>query len=316
MWEQAALIAVGLLFLWKGSDFAVDAAKRLATVLGIGETIFGLTIVSVGTSLPEIFTNVYAAVQIHSGTETSGIAVGAVVGSEIIQITLVLGLAAMFGSMRPEKGALRRDGSALILAASAVIGFGLDGRISQLEGGVLIAAYIAYLWHLARSHSVGDRSEPENAEPIKVAVEVLRLAVGLAVLLVGGALVVDNATEVAAMAGISQTVIGILVIGVGTSLPELSIGIMGMRRGAAGISLGALLGSNITDPTLSLGSGAVISGFDFDPSLLQLDVPFWLGATVIALWFLRTDESLDRREGAALMGLFVVYVAIKLWMLR
>jgi cation:H+ antiporter len=316
---QIALLIVGILFLWKGSDYAVDGGKRLAAAFGIGETIFGLTIVSVGTSLPEIFTNIYSAVRIRGGTETSGIAVGTVIGSEIGQITLVLGVAALVGTMRVELNALRRDGAVMILALGAMAAVGLDGRVTQLEGGLLCLAYVGYLWYLARSYSIGARVQREiregAEERIKVAVELLRMGAGLAIVLVGGTLVVNNATELATDLGVSQTLVGILVVGVGTSLPELSIGITGIRRDAAGLSLGALLGSNITDPTLSLGSGALISGFEFDTDLLRFDVPYWLFATLVALLFLRTEQSIgveDRREGCALVVLFVGYVALKL----
>ncbi len=319
MWQYIALLTLGLFFLWKGSDLTVSSAKRLADKYGISHTLIGLSVLSVGTSLPEIFTNVYSGIQVASGVDASGIAVGTVIGSEIGQITLILGITALVGTLRCQQDTIRRDGSMLLVAIAAMFLAALDGRITRLEGGLLVAGYVAYLVFLARTYRVVERISNDTERPprddIRPPIEAVRIAAGLAVLIIGGSLVVDNAVLLAGALDIATSLVGILVIGVGTSLPELSIAVAGVRRDAAAVSLGSLIGSNITDPMLSLGSGAVIAGFDVDKSLLRFDIPFWCLATIIALWLLRSGDEIgkqDRREGSLLIALFVVFVVLKL----
>ena len=194
---------------------------------------------------------------------------------------------------------------------------GIDGRVSRFEGALLCLSYAAYLWFVARTRRSGNGDElaTETKLETRTSFSILRIIAGLGVLLLGSKLVVDHSIELAAVLGAPQSLIGILFIGVGTSLPELSVAVTGMRRRAAGISLGLLIGSNITDPLLSLGSGAVIAGFRFDLDLLAFDIPFWLLSTLIALMLLRRRGEIgvgDRKEGALLVILFAAYVALKL----
>jgi len=316
MWQHVALLSLGLLLLYKGSDLCVSGAKRVADKYGIAHSFIGLTLLSVGTSLPEIFTNVYSGIEVHRGVDASGIAVGTVIGSEVGQITLILGVTALVGSLRAERHMLRREGLMLLLAVAALFVTGLDGHISRLEGALLCAGYVAYLVLLVRSYGVVDAvADPgDRHSHTRTGHELLRIAAGVIVLVIGTTLVVQNAVSLATDLGIASSLIGVLVIGLGTSLPELSIAVAGVRNQAAAVSLGSLLGSNITDPTLSMGSGAVISGFDFDRALLRFDVPFWFGATVIALLLLRGGElgKQDRRKGGLLIALFVLFAALKL----
>jgi len=319
VWQHVTLLALGLFFLWKGSDVAVTSATKLADKYGISQTLVGLTILSVGTSLPEIFTNIYSGIQVAKGVDASGVAVGTIIGSEVGQITLVLGVTGLVGSMRCDAETLRRDGSMMLIAVAAMFLCCLDGHVSQVEGALLCATYIGYLLFLAHTTSVvktiADSAQADAQPQIRTGVEIIRVVGGLAVLLIGTKLGVDNAVAIAPELGISQSMVGIFIIGVGTSLPELSIAVAGVRNKAAAVSLGALIGSNITDPLLSLGAGASIAGFDADKSLLRFDIPFWLLATLIALMLLRRGGGIgkgQRIEGALLISLFALFTVLKL----
>ena len=315
------MIIVGLIILWKGSDLTVDAAKRLAKKFNISHAVLGLTLVSIGTSLPEIFTNVYVGLRVYSGAEVDGIAVGVILGSQITQITLILGTAALIGTMFARRHTFRREVPMLFIALGGLWLSALDGHVYPYEAFVLIVIYFGYLYYLNRYHQVANNIKLEIKEKKRKHINApkqLALAVlGLALLIIGGKLVVDNAELVAQQFRVSQSLIAIVIIGPGAALPELTVAISGMRKKASGISLGALLGSNITDPMFSFGVGAIIAGYEFEEALLWFDMPFWLMATCIAVLFIWTGRRIGRKnkkEGLTLVGLFALFVILKLWL--
>ena len=319
MFLEAVLVIVGLIVLWKGSDFTVDAAKRLARKFRISHAVLGLTLVSIGTSLPEIFTNVYVGYRKYTGTDVSGIAVGVILGSQITQITLILGTAALLGTMYAKRHTFRREVPMLFIALFGLYISALDGFVHPIEALALIIIYFGYLSFINKEHQVANNIKHEikhkrrrhiNA-PKQFAIAIF----GLVLLIIGGKLVVDNAEILADDFGVSQSLIGILIIGPGAALPELTVAISGMRKKASGISLGALLGSNITDPMFSFGIGAVIAGYTFERSLLGFDMLYWLMATCIAVLFIWTGRRIGRKnkkEGFTLIALFAIFVVLKL----
>lgn len=321
MWLDILGLCAGLFCMWQGSDLTVNGAKGLADRLDVSHTVIGLTILSFGTSLPEILTSVYAGYQISQGVETSGVAVGTVIGSEVVQITLILGVAALIGKMQLERRTLLRDGAMLLVALAGTAFCGSDGRISRIEGATLAVLYLIYLAWLARGQAKAPEppSEPELekvSHQHHTGRDVARVLGGLVVLLIGGKLVVDDAVALATHLGVSQLLVGTLIVGVGTSLPELFIALVAIRRRAEELSLGALIGSNITDPMLSMGSGASVAGFDFEKELYSFEVPFWLAATLIALGLLARRKGIgpsNRAHGVLLISLFAVFVTVKLW---
>jgi cation:H+ antiporter len=321
MFLELVLIIVGLIILWKGSDFTVDAAKRLAKKFNISHAVLGLTLVSIGTSLPEIFTNVYVGLRVYSGAEVDGIAVGVILGSQITQITLILGTAALLGTMFAKKHTFRREVPMLFIALGGLWISALDGFVHPLEALILIIMYFGYLSYLNKYHQVSNNIKLEmkhkKRRHINAPKQLALAILGLVLLIIGGKLVVDNAEILAMEFGVSQSLIAILIIGPGAALPELTVAIQGMRRKASGISLGALLGSNITDPMFSFGIGAIIAGYQFEEALLWFDMPYWLMATCIAVLFIWTGRRIGRKnkkEGFALIGIFVLFVILKLWL--
>jgi cation:H+ antiporter len=312
-------LIVGLIGLWFGSGLVIEGAKKLALKYNISHTLIGLTIISIGTSLPEIFTNVFAGLRNLGGDEASGIAVGTNIGSCLTQITLILGIIALIGTMKSHKKTIYRDGGMVLVAIISMFVVGLDGLISRTEGLVLVVAYVLYLIYIVRDEDVFKNilKEINNNHSIKkvnVFHNIFFIVIGLGVLVGATHFVVDSAIKIATRLDLAQSFIGVMIIGVGTGLPELSTALRGVLKGANGISLGTLIGSNVTDPMFSLWIGAMIAGFKFDPNLLWFDVPFWFIVSIIALFLISRNLVIKKKEkgvGLTLIGLYVVFLTIK-----
>lgn len=307
-------LLLGILFLWLGSDFTIKAAKDIAIRLNITYTLVGLTIISIGTSLPEIFTNIIAGIKTTHGLEASGVAVGTNIGSCVTQITLILGLTALIGTMYTTKQILRRDGRMVLVAIAAMFFSGLDGYVSKTEGLLLCIAYISYIIFISKRDHVYIKKEFRKANygPF---ITIVMLILGITMLILGSKLVVENAIAIANKFNLQQSFIGIMIIGLGTGLPELSTALTGILKKAEDISLGTLIGSNITDPMFSLGSGALISGFGVEKNLLYFDLPYWFFATIVALLLMKRKMRIgkeDRKKGILLIILYIIFVIIKI----
>jgi cation:H+ antiporter len=316
------ILFAGLLCLWFGSGLVVEAAKKLARKFKISLALIGLTIVSIGTSLPEIFTNVLSGIKTARGVEASGIAVGTNIGSCLTQMTLILGMTAIIGTMAVNRKMLWRDGMMVLVAIAAMFVAGLDGVVSRTDGAILIGSYLIYLVVISRDEHVVSHINREIHHKTKEAGMVASLglmALGLGLLLVGSHWVVESALKLAEALGVAQSFIGVLIVGVGTGLPEMSTAIRGVLGKAEAMSLGTLIGSNITDPMFSLGSGALVTGLAFERQLLLFDVPYWFLVTILALFLLGRKMRIgkeDRKEGILLIGLYVVFVLLKISFFR
>ena len=313
------LLLAGILFLWFGSELVVESAKKLAKKFNISHAVIGLTVISIGTSLPEIFTNIMSGIKSSQGIEASGIAIGTNIGSCVTQITLILGIVALIGTLHANKKTIYRDGGMVLLAIVLMFLFGLNGRISQAEGLILITGYLIYLFFVSHDDKVIQHISAEihhmNHKEINTIHNMIFITVGIALLILGSEFVVNNALYIAHVFGLAQSFIGVMIIGVGTGLPELSTAIKGILKKAEGISLGTLIGSNITDPMFSLGIGALITGFSVEKNLLYFDIPYKFFATVIALSLLYINMKIgkeDKKEGIILITLYLIFVAVKI----
>lgn len=318
-------LLLGLVFLVGGAIITVNTSKKLAKAFGISEIVIGLTVISIGTSLPEIAVNIKTGLAKLAGAAvgTSGIAIGTNIGSCLAQITLILGITGLIVHVKIDKKTLWIDGTAVLIA---IIAFFIVARffgnsngefiITQLEGFILILLYIGYLWYTTKvGHIKKKIAEVEGDLRIKtnIPLNILFSVLGIGLLIYGAGLVVSKATILAEQLGVSQAFIGVMIIGVGTALPELTIAIIGVLKKSNGISIGTLIGSNITDPLLSLGSGAVIAGFTVSKSLLFFDIPFWFFATVLALLLIRRNKlTLFRGEALTLILTYGLFVFLKL----
>jgi len=304
MVQPLIFLIIGLIGLWFGSDIIVGAAQRIARKIGISELIIGLTITSIGTSLPEITNSIRSALNNLRGIESSGIIVGNIIGGNLVQITLLLGIVAIVAVLHTTKVSLMRDGSMVIIAASIMYLFSLDGVVSRLEGIILVSIYIAYLFYLLRVEKVVEKVKYRKENPV---FDMLVVSVGLVIIIYGAKLVVENGVIIAQQFNLVESFIGIF-IGIGTSLPELSVSIKAVMKHSHRLGLGNLLGSNITDPLFSFGIGAAISGFTIEKVALLFYFPFWIVATLIALLMLFNHMNLNKKEGTVLILLYALFI--------
>jgi cation:H+ antiporter len=307
---SALAVIAGLGALIYSSNIVVDRSRKVAIKLGVSDLLIGLTLVSIGTSLPEIFLNITAGFVRLQGIESSGIAVGNVIGSCLSQITIILGLAGLVATLYVSRASLMRDGAMLFIAIGLMYASAMDGEISRVDGLLLVGIYALYLRHISREERIRETGAHRQGIDSPSLADAGILAGALLAVLLSSTLVVREGLSLAAMLGVSPFIIGIMA-GVGTSLPELSISLGALGRGARSLSLGNLIGSNITDPLLSIGLGASIAGFIVEPGAIGYDLRFWVFSTIVAVLFLWRNMNLDRKESSVLILLFIVYVYLK-----
>lgn len=305
---------VGLALLVTGGDILVRSASRLALLLGMSPLLVGLTVVAMGTSAPELAASLSAAL-----AGTPAIALGNVVGSNTANLGLILGLAALLSPLTTTSRFLRRE--ALIMLASSVLLLALlrDGALLRAEGVlllVLFALFTAYLlWDSRRRGAGGEPPDAAPAEPgvasrqAPLGLTLLLLLAGLALLVVGAQSTVSGATGIARALGVPDAVIGLTMVAVGTSLPELASTVAAAARRQGDMVLGNLIGSNIFNILFILGTTATVQPLRVAPDALRVDLWVMLGVSALTLPLLRTGLRLGRREGSLLLVLYAAYTA-------
>ena len=308
-WMVVALIVLGIVGVILGSDQAIRGAETVARARRVPPVVIGLTLTSIGTSLPEIATNVAAGLSSRAGVDASGLLVGNIVGSCFSQVTLLLGLTGLLAASLKEPPGFLRDGAMLMIAAALMLAVCLDGVATPGEALALLAVYGAYLTLVLRAGLAEATSAPAPSaegelEAPSLGWEVVRTLVGLVVVLLCAELVVGQAADLARQLGLDESLIG-LGLGIGTGLPELAVAVQSVRRGSADIGVGNLIGSNITDPLLSFSAGALLHPVTVSPVVLRFDFPVWLVSSAVALVFVWTHDHLSRRESVLLLAIFV-----------
>jgi cation:H+ antiporter len=319
MIQEILLFTIGVIGLWFGAGITIDGARKVARHYKISQLFIGLTILSIGTSLPEIFTHVASSIKILSGIDASGVAVGTNIGSDIIQITLIMGILALFATVKSTKDMLKRDGMVMIGAIVLLWIFGLNGYLSQLEGMILIILYITYLVLLTRKEkNVRELISPyhkalERKKKNHVLKHISHIIIGIVMLAFASHWVVENTLFFAKTFGIEQTFFGLIVIGISTALPELTTAIRGIMKGVKTMSLGVLIGSNITNPMLAIGIGATISGYKISQTILWFDIPFKFVMSVLVIALFWKKNKLTKWQAGLLITSYFVYVAYKIY---
>jgi cation:H+ antiporter len=306
-------ILAGLVGLTWGSDYAVEAARGIAKKLRVSELTIGLTLTSIGTSLPEILTNIMSGLSTKAGLDASGIAVGNIIGSDLAQITLLLGITGFIATLAMPLRSLKRDGFMLLLALILMYATAADGHVSRAEGVILVLAYIVYLIYLLSQERVFEkhRGKVHGRREYGIGADLLKILVGLAVVIYSADVIVGNGVSLATRWGLAEAVVG-LFIGLGTSMPELSVALRAISKKAGELSLGNLIGSNITDPLLSFGLGASVAGVTVSETVLRFDFAYWLAATVIALLLLYNHLNLNRKESSVLIIIYLLFMYTRL----
>jgi len=304
------LLAFGLFFLWLGAELIVKGSQNISEHFKISSVFLGLTIVSLGTSLPEIAVSVSGAFDRLAGIETSDLVMGNIIGSALNQITILIGIIGLVSILYVEKKQLYRDGIMLLFAILLVIILTIDFKVTFIDSIILIIFYGIFLFTLFKEEKVREKFKLFPPK-MHLVYDVGRLLLGIVILYFAAGLVLDNGKTVAEMYGIAESTVGIIIIGLGTGIPELVVSLTALRKKAIGLSLGNLLGSNITDLLFSLGAGTLISQLDVKKSLLVFDLPVLFVVTIVTLLFFRTKEKLERKEALVLLGIFAVYVTLK-----
>lgn len=309
-----ALIAilVGLVLLAWSADRFVDGAVAAAAHFRMPPLLIGMVVVGFGTSAPELVVSVFAAVQ-----GNPGIALGNAYGSNIANIALILGLTAVISPIAVQSRVLRFELPVLV-GVTALAAYGLvDGRISRVDALVLLAVFAIFLaWTIrlglrGRGDALGVEMQEElAAHPMPIGRAVLWLGVGLAVLVASSRVLVWGAVEIARAFGVNDLVIGLTIVAVGTSLPELASAISAARKGEHDLALGNVLGSNLFNTLLVVGVAAVIAPLAVDPVVLYRDVAVMAAVTlslfVVGYGFARPGR-INRLEGTALVAAYVAY---------
>lgn len=312
-----ALLIIGLLLVVYGADRLVFAASILCRNFGIPPLIIGMTVVSIGTSLPEII--VAGSAALHGQLD---LAVGTALGSNITNIMLILGLAALLHPFTVNSDILRRE-LPLMLLFSAVAGLFLyDSHLSRMSGLVLIAMALLYLLFIVKIARLAQRQGDDSLTREQIAelprdgslpVAFLWLAVALIILPMATRMVIDNASVLAHFFGVSELIVGLTIISVGTSLPELATTIAGARKGEDDIAIGNIIGSNIFNIVFVLGIPALIAPGDINPQAFARD--YWVMLAVSAIFAIlcwRKPRSIGKAAGALLTCGFIVWI-VMLW---
>ena len=265
-----------------------------------------------GTDLPEVFVTVKASLLHLKGIESSGIITGNAIGSSISQITLILGIAGLFLNFTMVKKDLLRDGIALLTSIILLFVFGIDNIITRFEGVILLVMYLLYYFILIKGNTENTDNNFSGKE-YSITTLVFFLLLGFLILIFSSHLVVQNAMLIAEKWGVTQSFVGILIVGIGTSLPELAVSVGAAIRKSAGMSVGNIIGSNVFDGFIPIGLGGVISTTNMDNNLLKFDLPFLLAATLLVLIFLRTKRGISKLEAIILLSIFLLYIGMKLF---
>lgn len=312
MLETILGLLVGLAGLYFGGNWLVTGAARLARSLGISALIVGLTVVAIGTSTPELLVSVSAAL---SGS--SDIALGNIVGSNIANIGLILGLSGLIYPISVHVTLLRREIPIMIVVAIITYVLLNDGIVGRTDGLLLLAGMVVFLAFLVISsrreqkvkHNIPEEEEDEKFDPqsINRLRELGRVALGIAVLMIGAQFTVDNAANIARAMGISELVIGVTLVAVGTSLPELVTSVTAALKRESDIAIGNVVGSNIFNVLGILGATALIQPVGVQQRIISFDAWVMIGFSLLVLPF-ALNRKLERLEAIVFLIAYVVYV--------
>ncbi len=304
------LFVIGLLFLLGGADVLIRGASAIARRLGISPLLVGLTIVSLGTSAPEVAVSVTSAY--HGEAD---MALGNVLGSNIFNILAILGSSALVAPLIVQRQLIRFDVPVMIMAALATFLLALDGTLDAFDGTLLLSGLMFYtllLVRIARRSADKPPPPPVDASPRwsqRLWAQLAMIAAGLALLVIGSGWLVDGAIIFARLLGVSELVIGLTIIAVGTSLPELATSIIAVAKGERDIAVGNAIGSNILNLLLVLGLTSVVSptGIPVPAEAIGFDIPVMLAVCFACLPSFITGSKISRWEGGFFVGYYIAY---------
>lgn len=298
-------LVVGFVLLIKGADFFVEGSSSVAKRLKVSSMIIGLTIVAMGTSLPECAVSVTASV-----SNNNALAVSNVIGSNIFNLMVVCGACALFVPLKVQTDTLKKEYPFSMLCAVILLLLGYMGmKVERGDGILMLVLFAVYLLRMIRSamRARAGAAETEEYEIMPVAKCILFILGGAVAIKYGGDFVIDGATTAAAWLGLSQNLIGLTIVAMGTSLPELVTSIVAAKKNEVDMAIGNVLGSNIFNILLVLGIAAAISPIDFIVENI-IDIACLMAMSFLAWRFTWTKRKLDRKEGVVMLGVYAVYM--------
>ena len=296
-------IVIGIVLVLWGADRLTDGAVAVAEKMKMPQIVIGLTIVAMGTSMPEFCVSLISALK-----GTSDLAVGNIVGSNIFNTLLIVGVSALVAPMSIMKTTVRKDIPFALVASALLLIMCLDGDISRIDAAILFVMFLIFMYITLRgAKAQGTDLEEKEKKSMATWLSVVWILVGLACLIGGSNLFVDGATAVATKLGVSEAVIGLTIVAGGTSLPELATSVVSARKGNSGIAIGNVLGSNVFNILAILGLTGVISPMTLK-GITMTDLSMMVISIILIWLFSFTKYKIERWEGAILTAVFVGYI--------
>lgn len=310
------LLVIGIIIVLKGADWLTEGAVSVASRAGVSQMVIGLTIVAMGTSMPELCVSLVSAIK-----GTSDLAVGNVVGSNIFNTLLIVGCSAMVAPVAVRRQTVRKDFPFAVAASILMLVFALDNEISRADSLCLLVGFIIFIVVTLRgakaespdSKTQGDAiaGGSENGAQQKnrsAILSLLMMAVGLACLILGSNVFVENATFLAKQLGVSDAVIGLTIVAGGTSLPELATSVVAAKKGNSGIAIGNVLGSNVFNILMIIGVTGSVCPMHI-AGITPVDLAVMLASMLLIWLFARSKYTVERWEGAVLTAIFIAYIS-------
>lgn len=304
-------ILVGIVLVLWGADRLTDGAVAVAEKMKMPQIVIGLTIVAMGTSMPEFCVSLVSALK-----GTTDLAVGNIVGSNIFNTLLIVGVSAWVAPMTILKSTVRKDIPFALFASIILFIMCLDGNISRLDAGILFVLFLVFMYVTLKGAKTKDDdttaktdSIEDNKKPMATWLSIVWIIVGLACLIGGSNLFVEGATKVAEHIGVSEAVIGLTIVAGGTSLPELATSVVSVRKGNSGIAIGNVLGSNVFNILAILGVAGVITPIHLQ-GITMLDLSMMVFSTLLVWLFSFTKYKIARWEGIVLTIVFIGYMVV------
>lgn len=307
------ILIIGFFFLIKGADLFVDGAASIARKFNIPSMVIGLTIVAMGTSAPE------AAVSITSSLAgQNDMSVANVVGSNFFNILMVLGVSAIIAKLPVQKNTIKKDTPFLLIVSALLLIFAFDKNISRIEGIIFLVIFVYFLYTTVKSAkntegstslsdneiAVSDNDIPTDTPMFKT---IILSLIGIAGIIFGGDMVVDSATSIATMFGMSANLVGLTIVAVGTSLPEFVTSIVAIKKGETEIAIGNVIGSNVFNILLVLGLATAIFPIAISTFAL-IDIVFMVAITILLYLFMKKDNCLVKKHGFIFIILYIAYM--------